>query len=85
MLLLFSDLIVFLFSAPSRPPKIIGTKMNHSGTTINIAWEQVEPLTNESKVEGYKVSKNTVNEVFKPIELPFRIHGVNMHMNSMSI
>ncbi len=60
MLLLFSDLIVFLFSAPSRPPKIIGTKMNHSGTTINIAWEHVEPLTNESKVEGYKVSKNTV-------------------------
>ncbi len=60
MLLLFSDLIVFLFSAPSRPPKIIGTKMNHSGTTINIAWEHVEQRTNESKVEGYKVSKNTV-------------------------
>uniref|UniRef100_A0A8C1XQU1 Contactin 1 n=1 Tax=Cyprinus carpio TaxID=7962 RepID=A0A8C1XQU1_CYPCA len=40
---------------PSRPPKIIGTKMNYSGTTINIAWEQVEPLANESTVEGYKV------------------------------
>uniref|UniRef100_A0A671RTN3 Contactin-1a-like n=1 Tax=Sinocyclocheilus anshuiensis TaxID=1608454 RepID=A0A671RTN3_9TELE len=41
--------------ASHRPPKIIGTKMNYSGTTINIAWEQVEPLTNESTVEGYKV------------------------------
>ncbi len=57
MLLLFSDLIVCVFSAPSRPPKIIGTKVNHSGTTINIAWEQVEPLANESTVEGYKVRK----------------------------
>uniref|UniRef100_A0A8C1KJ36 Contactin 1 n=1 Tax=Cyprinus carpio TaxID=7962 RepID=A0A8C1KJ36_CYPCA len=41
--------------ASHRPPKIIGTKMNYSGTTINIAWEQVEPLANESTVEGYKV------------------------------
>ncbi|XP_059401688.1 contactin-1a-like [Carassius carassius] len=40
---------------PSRPPKIIGTKVNYSGTAINIAWEQVEPLANESTVEGYKV------------------------------
>ncbi|XP_052400437.1 contactin-1a [Carassius gibelio] len=40
---------------PSRPPKIIGTKVNYSGTAINIAWEPVEPLANESTVEGYKV------------------------------
>lgn len=57
MLLLFSGLIVLLFSAPSRPPKIISTKMNYSGKMINIAWEQVEPLANESAVEGYKVRK----------------------------
>ncbi|KAL0154362.1 hypothetical protein M9458_050328 [Cirrhinus mrigala] len=40
---------------PSRPPKIISTKMNYSGKMINIAWEQVEPLANESTVEGYKI------------------------------
>ncbi|XP_043084508.1 contactin-1a [Puntigrus tetrazona] len=40
-------------SPPSRPPKIISTKMNNRG--ICITWEQVEPLANESTVEGYKV------------------------------
>lgn len=40
---------------PSRPPKIIGTKMHSNGKKFNIAWEQVEPLVNESTVEGYKV------------------------------
>ncbi|XP_050956527.1 contactin-1a [Labeo rohita] len=40
---------------PSRPPKIISTKMNYSGKMINVAWEQVEPLANESAVEGYKI------------------------------
>ncbi|XP_036432204.1 contactin-1a isoform X1 [Colossoma macropomum] len=40
---------------PSRPPNIISTKMNPSGTSVNIAWEQVEPLVNESTVQCYKV------------------------------
>ncbi|KAL7858029.1 hypothetical protein AOLI_G00181310 [Acnodon oligacanthus] len=40
---------------PSRPPKIINTKMNPSRTSVNIAWEQVEPLVNESMVQCYKV------------------------------
>uniref|UniRef100_A0AAY4DXS2 Contactin 1 n=1 Tax=Denticeps clupeoides TaxID=299321 RepID=A0AAY4DXS2_9TELE len=40
---------------PSRPPKIISTRLNPSGSTVNIAWEQVQPLANESKVENYKV------------------------------
>ncbi|XP_035379424.1 contactin-1a isoform X2 [Electrophorus electricus] len=40
---------------PSRPPKIISTKMNSSGTSVNIAWEHVEPLANESTVDCYKV------------------------------
>ncbi|XP_013875193.1 contactin-1a [Austrofundulus limnaeus] len=42
---------------PDRPPKILGTKLK--GQFVNIAWEQVEPLTNESSIEGYKV-------LFKP-------------------
>uniref|UniRef100_A0A3P9MHC2 Contactin 1 n=1 Tax=Oryzias latipes TaxID=8090 RepID=A0A3P9MHC2_ORYLA len=42
---------------PDRPPKIIGTKVK--GQFINIAWEAVEPLSNESKVDGYRV-------LFKP-------------------
>uniref|UniRef100_A0A9J8CH47 Contactin 1 n=1 Tax=Cyprinus carpio carpio TaxID=630221 RepID=A0A9J8CH47_CYPCA len=46
---------IYTKKARNRPPKIIGTKINYSGTTINIAWEQVEPLANESTVEGYKV------------------------------
>ncbi|KAI4877290.1 hypothetical protein NFI96_011836, partial [Prochilodus magdalenae] len=40
---------------PSRPPNIISTKLSSSGTSVNIAWEHVEPLANESKVECYKV------------------------------
>ncbi|KAI5608977.1 contactin-1a precursor, partial [Silurus asotus] len=40
---------------PSRPPKIIGTKLNSSGTLINVAWQHVEALANESAVENYKV------------------------------
>ncbi|KAG7456081.1 hypothetical protein MATL_G00247960 [Megalops atlanticus] len=40
---------------PSRPPKIIKKTLSFSGATVNIAWEHVEPLANESTVEGYKV------------------------------
>ncbi|XP_051546220.1 contactin-1a-like isoform X1 [Myxocyprinus asiaticus] len=40
---------------PNRPPKIIGTKMHSSGTSINIAWEHVRSMSNESAVVGYKV------------------------------
>lgn len=38
---------------PSQPPRIIGKKFN--GAKVNIAWEQVEPLVNESSVDFYKV------------------------------
>lgn len=40
---------------PSRPPKIFAPKFHSTGRTFNIAWEQVQPLANESTVEGYKV------------------------------
>ncbi|TSK13409.1 Contactin-1a [Bagarius yarrelli] len=40
---------------PSRPPKIIGTRLNTSGTLVNVAWQHVEALANESAVESYKV------------------------------
>lgn len=43
-----------LSSAPSRPPKIIGKKLK--GNSVNIAWENVEPLDNEAPIDGYKVS-----------------------------
>uniref|UniRef100_A0A8C9WDZ6 Contactin 1 n=1 Tax=Scleropages formosus TaxID=113540 RepID=A0A8C9WDZ6_SCLFO len=38
---------------PSRPPRII--KKTLSGSSVKIAWEQVEPLANESRIEGYKI------------------------------
>uniref|UniRef100_UPI003AACDCA7 contactin-1a-like n=1 Tax=Centroberyx gerrardi TaxID=166262 RepID=UPI003AACDCA7 len=38
---------------PSRPPRIIGKKLK--GQSVNIAWEHVEPLANESSIDGYKV------------------------------
>ncbi|KAM4619310.1 contactin-1a-like isoform 1-T2 [Polymixia lowei] len=38
---------------PSRPPKIIGKKLK--GQLVNIAWEHVESLANESSIDGYKV------------------------------
>lgn len=50
-------LLIFFFSylkAPDRPPKIISTKLK--GKFVNIAWEQVEPLNNESSIDGYRVS-----------------------------
>ncbi|KAJ8416362.1 hypothetical protein AAFF_G00356500 [Aldrovandia affinis] len=40
---------------PSRPPKIIRQTLSLSKAIVNIAWEQVEPLANESTIEGYKV------------------------------
>ncbi|XP_034735560.1 contactin-1a-like isoform X1 [Etheostoma cragini] len=38
---------------PSRPPRIAGKKLK--GRKVNIVWEHVEPLANESPVDGYKV------------------------------
>ncbi|KAI1883426.1 hypothetical protein AGOR_G00231310 [Albula goreensis] len=40
---------------PSRPPKIIRKTLNSNRAMVNIAWERVEPLANESTIEGYKV------------------------------
>ncbi|XP_062849034.1 contactin-1a [Trichomycterus rosablanca] len=40
---------------PSRPPKIISTRLNPSGKMVRIAWEHVQSLANESTVENYKV------------------------------
>ncbi|KAK2834771.1 hypothetical protein Q7C36_015472 [Tachysurus vachellii] len=40
---------------PSRPPKIIGTRVNSIGTLVNVAWQRVEAFSNESAVESYKV------------------------------
>ncbi|XP_012697891.1 contactin-1a [Clupea harengus] len=40
---------------PSRPPKIVSTKLNPGGASVNIMWEHVQPLANESKVDGYKI------------------------------
>ncbi|KAK7117971.1 hypothetical protein R3I94_023250 [Phoxinus phoxinus] len=40
---------------PSQPPKIFTTKKHYSSTTINVGWEKVQSLANESNVAGYKV------------------------------
>lgn len=38
---------------PSRAPRIISKKLK--GQSVNIAWEHVEPLANESSIDGYRV------------------------------
>uniref|UniRef100_A0A1A8EE95 Contactin 1 n=1 Tax=Nothobranchius kadleci TaxID=1051664 RepID=A0A1A8EE95_NOTKA len=38
---------------PDRPPKILSAKIK--GQSVNIAWEHVEPLANESTIDGYRV------------------------------
>ncbi|MEQ2303075.1 hypothetical protein AMECASPLE_012985, partial [Ameca splendens] len=38
---------------PDRPPKITVTKLK--GQFVNVTWEHVEPLSNESIIEGYRV------------------------------
>uniref|UniRef100_A0A3Q3A945 Contactin 1 n=1 Tax=Kryptolebias marmoratus TaxID=37003 RepID=A0A3Q3A945_KRYMA len=38
---------------PDRPPKIISKKLK--GQFLNIAWEEVESLNNESSIDGYRV------------------------------
>ncbi|XP_008304413.1 contactin-1a-like isoform X2 [Stegastes partitus] len=38
---------------PSRAPRIISKKLK--GQSVNIAWEHVEPLANESTIDGYRV------------------------------
>ncbi|KAL2093610.1 hypothetical protein ACEWY4_010922 [Coilia grayii] len=40
---------------PSRPPRIISKKTNPGGSSVNIVWEPVHSLPNESKVECYKI------------------------------
>ncbi|KAL4612745.1 contactin-1 isoform X1 [Arapaima gigas] len=40
---------------PSGPPKIVSKTLSFSRKTINIAWEHVTPLANESYIYGYKV------------------------------
>ncbi|KPP61244.1 contactin-1-like [Scleropages formosus] len=40
---------------PSRPPRIVSKTLSFTRRTINIAWEHVSPLANESYIEGYKV------------------------------
>ncbi|XP_061577050.1 contactin-1a [Cololabis saira] len=66
---------------PDRPPKIIGTKLK--GHLVNVAWEPVEPLANESSVDSYRVlykqkgnSTSTLYTTYKRfIELPLHSDG----------
>lgn len=43
-----------LAPAPSQAPRIVGKKLK--GQTINIAWENSQPLPDEAAIDGYKVS-----------------------------
>ncbi|KAM4573818.1 contactin-1a isoform 1-T3 [Odontesthes bonariensis] len=66
---------------PDRPPKIMGMKLKSQ--TVNVAWEPVEPLANESSIDGYLVlykqkgnSTGTLYSTSKRyIELPLRRDG----------
>lgn len=42
-----------LLPAPSQAPRIIGKRLK--GQTINIAWENAQPLPDEAAIDGYKV------------------------------
>ncbi|CAL8261056.1 unnamed protein product [Merluccius merluccius] len=75
---------------PSRPPRIIGRKFK--GTKVNIAWEQVEPLVNESAVDFYKVlyrpqghstvTLYTTNK--RSIDLPMSKEGIVVEVRAHS-
>ncbi|XP_032444415.1 contactin-1a isoform X4 [Xiphophorus hellerii] len=66
---------------PDRPPKILDAKIK--GEYVNVAWEPVVPLSNESLIENYKVlykqkgmptgTLYSTNKRF--IELPLRTDG----------
>ncbi|KAM8890784.1 contactin-1a isoform 2-T2 [Spinachia spinachia] len=66
---------------PSRAPRIIGKKFKVQ--SVNIAWEQVKPLANESSIDGYKVlfrqqghSTGTLYTTIKQyIDLPIHTDG----------
>lgn len=49
-----NDCFVLTLPAPDRAPRIISKKLK--GQSVNIAWEQVEPMANESSIDGYRVS-----------------------------
>ncbi|XP_036003268.1 contactin-1a isoform X1 [Fundulus heteroclitus] len=67
---------------PDRPPKIIGTKLK--GQLVSVAWEHVEPLSNESLREGYRVLYKKKGESTgtlystkdSHIDLPLHANGV---------
>uniref|UniRef100_A0A8C4FCK8 Contactin 1 n=1 Tax=Dicentrarchus labrax TaxID=13489 RepID=A0A8C4FCK8_DICLA len=67
---------------PSKAPLITGKKLK--GNTINIAWEHVQPLANESSINGYKVlyrqqgqSSGTLYTTSKQfIDLPLHADGI---------
>ncbi|XP_047248527.1 contactin-1a isoform X2 [Girardinichthys multiradiatus] len=66
---------------PDRPPKITVTKLK--GQFVNVTWEHLEPLSNESIIEGYRVlykqkgmSTGTLYTTNKRyIELPLHTDG----------
>ncbi|XP_035521312.1 contactin-1a isoform X2 [Morone saxatilis] len=67
---------------PSKAPLITGQKLK--GSTINVAWEHVQPLANESVITGYKVlyrqqgqSSGTLYTTSKQsIDLPLHADGI---------
>lgn len=77
-------------SPPSQAPRITGKKLK--GPNIYISWETVEPLANESSIDGYKVlyrqqghSTGTLYTTSKRyIDLPIRegIHVVEVRAHS---
>lgn len=66
---------------PDRAPRIISKKLK--GQSVNIAWEQVEPMANESSIDGYRIlyrqegqSTGTLYTTIKrSIDLPLPANG----------
>ncbi|CAG5957770.1 unnamed protein product [Menidia menidia] len=66
---------------PDRPPKIMGIKLK--GQLVNVAWEPVEPLGNESSIDEYRVlykrKDNSTSVLYKTsrrfIDLPLHSDG----------
>nr|XP_023671888.1 contactin-1a-like isoform X1 [Paramormyrops kingsleyae] len=61
---------------PSRPPRII--KKSFSRSVVNIAWEHVEPLANESTIKGYKVVYRQEGDVDEVLYTATNEHSIDL-------
>ncbi|TNN00339.1 hypothetical protein fugu_011585 [Takifugu bimaculatus] len=57
---------------PSQAPRIIGKRLK--GQTINIAWENAQPLPDEAAIDGYKVLYRKQGQVLGTLYTTSRLY-----------